>query len=640
MRTAIIPILLILLLASPLSAHENHQAETTNQSEINQASQITYPKIVDRAPWTKKPLLNDPSRFQIAIMTDRTGGHRPGVWMDAVNKLNLLRPEFVVSVGDLIEGYTEDQNQVEKEWNEFTGFVDQLDMKFFFVAGNHDLTNPMMHRLWREKFGPEWYSFDYKDVHFLCLCSEDPVNRISDKQLEFIRRDLEASKDDRWTLVFIHKPLWTYAESQIQNQGQDRTNWKQVEELLVGRPHTVFAGHVHHYVQYERNENNYYSLATTGGGSSLRGNKYGEFDHVTWLTMEPSGPQVVNLRLDGILPPDVVTEKSISGINELLNSVSLDISPILVKKSSGFQQGTFELTLTNQLDKAVEVVGSTDGLPLRGLLVEPEELKLTVEPGGSAKQTIKVAFSEQIDFSFLKKGSLSTTISSIDKSGSSSIERTIPLVIDRQYECPLLADDIEIDGLFQPEPSVWYGTTNNPLVIGNSNDWKNADDAAIQVATAHTGKDVILSFQITDERVLAGKDLLNIGIDARSESTRRKFSRLRGGIIQLEVTAPDKEGNLTATATVHLDRRKRETEELQAAAVKTASGWDLEVVVPARMIDRFQGANQSDGWTSFQMAAAYTDFDEPDVEPAIILWRGSRNYRSNNTNYGQFVRGE
>lgn len=45
----------------------------------------------------------------------------------------------------------------------------------------------------------------------------------------------------------------------------------------------------------------YYSLATTGGGSKLRGTAYGEFDHVAWVTMKKTGPVVANLLLDGIL---------------------------------------------------------------------------------------------------------------------------------------------------------------------------------------------------------------------------------------------------------------------------------------------------------------------------------------------------
>ena len=39
-------------------------------------------------------------------MSDRTGGNRWGVFQDAIFKLNLLQPEFVMSVGDMIQGYT------------------------------------------------------------------------------------------------------------------------------------------------------------------------------------------------------------------------------------------------------------------------------------------------------------------------------------------------------------------------------------------------------------------------------------------------------------------------------------------------------------------------------------------------------
>ena len=35
---------------------------------------------------------------------DLTGGERPNIYASAVKKLNLLRPEFVMSVGDLVVG--------------------------------------------------------------------------------------------------------------------------------------------------------------------------------------------------------------------------------------------------------------------------------------------------------------------------------------------------------------------------------------------------------------------------------------------------------------------------------------------------------------------------------------------------------
>ncbi|MCH7944837.1 MAG: serine/threonine protein phosphatase, partial [Armatimonadetes bacterium] len=64
-------------------------------------------KVEALNPWTHLDLVNDPENFQFAIVTDRTGGHRAGVFPDAMRKLNLLQPEFVMSVGDPVEGYTE-----------------------------------------------------------------------------------------------------------------------------------------------------------------------------------------------------------------------------------------------------------------------------------------------------------------------------------------------------------------------------------------------------------------------------------------------------------------------------------------------------------------------------------------------------
>jgi hypothetical protein len=70
-------------------------------------------------PWTHLNFYNDPQNFKFAIMSDRAGGVRPGVFADAARKLNLLLPEFVMSVGDFIPGNTADRAQLEKEWSEF-----------------------------------------------------------------------------------------------------------------------------------------------------------------------------------------------------------------------------------------------------------------------------------------------------------------------------------------------------------------------------------------------------------------------------------------------------------------------------------------------------------------------------------------
>ena len=95
-------------------------------------------------PWTGKPIVNDPDDFQFVIIADLHGGNRPGIFEKAVEKINLMNPEFVLSVGDLIDGYTEDEYVVDKQWDAFEQLIAPLGMRFFFVPGNHDLSNNIM----------------------------------------------------------------------------------------------------------------------------------------------------------------------------------------------------------------------------------------------------------------------------------------------------------------------------------------------------------------------------------------------------------------------------------------------------------------------------------------------------------------
>ena len=65
-----------------------------------------------------------------------------------------------MSVGDLIEGGSEDREIVDAEWEEFVSFVEALEMPFFYVPGNHDISNQVMADVWQERFGRSYYSFD------------------------------------------------------------------------------------------------------------------------------------------------------------------------------------------------------------------------------------------------------------------------------------------------------------------------------------------------------------------------------------------------------------------------------------------------------------------------------------------------
>jgi len=353
----------ILTLVLPLSAFADPQG----------------PKIViDRAegpnPWNHLEFHNDPENFQFAIVTDRTGGMRPGVFEDAIVKLNLLQPEFVMSIGDLIDG-TATEDLIDREWDEFTGIIDHLEMPFFYVPGNHDIKNPMMADIWERRFGRAYYHFVYKDVLFLCVNSEDPKFHIGDEQIRYFKKALEENPDVRWTLAFLHRPFWAYSEEEI-----EESNWNDFSEILEGR-------------EYVRNDRKHFVLATTGGGSGLRGPAWGQFDHVVWLTMTDDGPVIANLMLEGIWDENVRTEGMAQSTRDVLGGMALRGGSMVIEEPESGKTTT-QLILENTANVPMEVSGSFEPHP--ALAVGAASFQRTVPPNSVEKHPVEVSWKDQI----------------------------------------------------------------------------------------------------------------------------------------------------------------------------------------------------------------------------------------------------
>jgi len=275
--------------------------------KVNAQNKLQLQKInSENKPWTYERANDHKNKFNFVVVADRTGGERKGVWQKGIKKINLIQPAFVVSVGDLINGYTEDLEMIEDEWQEFNSFVKKLEMPFFYVAGNHDYTNKVMENEWFKRFGTDYYHFLYKNVLFICLNSEYGHTAtknpdLGEDQVKFVKKILKKNANVDWTMIFMHQPLW------LKKSGK---NWLKIENLLKETKHSVFTGHHHNYKLYERNKNDYFVLATMGGGSKLRGNEYGEFDHFMFITMTEKGPYFTNLMLDGIEDKNIRKEKT------------------------------------------------------------------------------------------------------------------------------------------------------------------------------------------------------------------------------------------------------------------------------------------------------------------------------------------
>jgi hypothetical protein len=104
-------------------------------------------------PWTYEPKGKAADQFSFAIIGDLNSGERTGVFEVATEQINLLKPELVLSIGDLIEGGTEDTVLLKKQFDLFDQRMSKSGAPFFHLGGNHDLTNATMQKFWATRYG-------------------------------------------------------------------------------------------------------------------------------------------------------------------------------------------------------------------------------------------------------------------------------------------------------------------------------------------------------------------------------------------------------------------------------------------------------------------------------------------------------
>jgi hypothetical protein len=558
----------------------------------------------EQKPWTNLAVNNPPENFQFAVVTDRTGGHRDGVFLEGVHKLNLLQPEFVVSVGDLIEGYTEDLGRLDREWQEFNGFVAKLEMPFFYVPGNHDISNPVMTRDWLRRYGKSYYHFRFQDVLFLCLNSEDPPSsQISDDQVAYVKAALEENQDVRWTLVFIHKPLWSY---------NGENGWNKVAALLADRDYTAFAGHTHRYFEHFENDKQHLTLATMGGGSRLRGDNFGEFDHFAWITMTDEGPITAILQLDGIWDTHIMNSERAGLIRPLLRGAAVRNEGIVVDGGT-FEGAQTRVRLTNDADLPMEV----EVRFLQDDILRSDRQRVTrvVDPNSVEDVTLELFTEIPVDPATLRplRAEWRAEYNVQDNVNPVVVEGTHRIVVDTTFPLMARTEPVAVDGNL----GEWGALTVLPAEPGQvettQDAWYGNQDASVQFGVYHDADYIYIAAKVTDDnRYLRPDDDYNdqdgieIYLDARPAANRS------GGVTFKDFLML---GLAAGQSTDKLHKRDSLPEGTQIASETTDQGYTVEAAIPLTYIEQQGGAN----WADLRVNIAVRDYD-PDGT-AMIWWR-------------------
>jgi len=292
----------------------------------------------EKRPWFGELPEPKGGDYDFAILSDRTGGAVYNMFEKGLETAVSLKPEFIISIGDLVEGYWTDEQEAHEEWDRIDSLLAGADIPLFQTVGNHDYGNETMMKVWHERKGIDYYAFRYDRTLFLIANTEteslplpeaslemiQKLNRhliqnpqtmfgdllkgtdeysqfggfemteenliqphLSHEQIDFFEKVLAENADVDWTFVCLHQPAWK----------KNDPIFERLEKLLADRRYTVVSGHVHYLEVTEKLGRQYIQMGKTGGLHCFKGK--GDIHHILSVKMRGGVPRIDVILLEG-----------------------------------------------------------------------------------------------------------------------------------------------------------------------------------------------------------------------------------------------------------------------------------------------------------------------------------------------------
>lgn len=243
------------------------------------------PAFRPRAPWTAILALlligagavaEEPPALRVAVISDLNGsygtvGHGDTVH-DAVARIIALRPDLVISTGDMVAGQRRTllpREQVEAMWQAFHAAVTEplanAAIPLAVTPGNHDASAYPRFTAERQLYADQWrerrsglpfvdaaafpfnYAFALSGVLFVSL-DVTVTGHVAEETKAWLRDLLrQQGQAHRYRVVFSHVPVWPFADGRIREATRDRELHRLVAEAgvdlyLSGHHHVFYPG--------------------------------------------------------------------------------------------------------------------------------------------------------------------------------------------------------------------------------------------------------------------------------------------------------------------------------------------------------------------------------------------------------------
>jgi len=170
--------------------------------------------------------------FTFAFITDihlQPERHAIDGFLQAIDTINQLKPDFVITGGDLImDALGTSYGRADSLYKLYNKTVANFDIPVYNTLGNHEIygiyeksganrNHPEFgEKMYEKEIGQSYYSFDHKGWHFIILNSVEEAYQgnayegfIDDKQMEWLKSDLEEVNPETPIAISTHIPLTT-----------------------------------------------------------------------------------------------------------------------------------------------------------------------------------------------------------------------------------------------------------------------------------------------------------------------------------------------------------------------------------------------------------------------------------------------
>ncbi len=212
--------------------------------------------------------------FSFAFLTDihlQPEENAPEGFKQAIDTLNKMKPDFVITGGDLImDALEQSYGRSDSLYKLYNDAMKEFDMPVYNTMGNHEIygiykdanadpDHPEYgEKMFEKRLGDLYYSFEHKDWKFMILNSVEDTKKssyigmIDSIQIDWIKQELEKTDTNQPIVISTHIPFITvflqkyYGSTLANDSSLIVVNSKDVIDLFKSHNlKIVLQGHLH-----------------------------------------------------------------------------------------------------------------------------------------------------------------------------------------------------------------------------------------------------------------------------------------------------------------------------------------------------------------------------------------------------------